>query len=112
MDPFAVVPQRLAELLRPQLDAIADEVQREVQLQVPEYARPADDAYVRTIRAGVTQALTLFVDRVADTGQNRDREHVVHTYQEIGRGESGEGRGLAALRGPRPVAHAARCPAR
>ncbi|MEW2116155.1 hypothetical protein AB0945_13325 [Streptomyces sp. NPDC005474] len=97
MDSFAVVPQRLAELLRPQLDEIADEVQREVQLQVPEYARPADDTYVRTIRAGVTQALTLFVDRIADTGQNRDREHVVHTYQEIGRGESGEGRGLEVL---------------
>ncbi|WP_055526231.1 PucR family transcriptional regulator [Streptomyces graminilatus] len=97
MDPFAVVPRRLAEFLRPQLDEIAGEVEREVQLQVPEYARPADDTYVRTIKAGVTQALTLFVDRIADTGQQRDLEHVVHTYQEIGRGESGEGRGLEVL---------------
>ncbi|WP_329310650.1 PucR family transcriptional regulator [Streptomyces sp. NBC_01262] len=95
MDPFAVVPHRLADFLRPHLDGIAVEVEREVQLQVPEYARPADDAYVRTIRAGVKQALTLFVDRIADAG--RDREHVVHTYQVIGRGESVEGRGLEVL---------------
>ncbi|MGW1785171.1 PucR family transcriptional regulator [Streptomyces sp. NPDC002143] len=97
MDPFVVVPHRLADFLRPHLDEIAEEVAREVQLQVPEYARPADDAYVRTIRAGVTQALTLFVDRVAGTGRERDLERVVRTYQEIGRGESGEGRGLEVL---------------
>ncbi|MFK0113045.1 PucR family transcriptional regulator [Streptomyces sp. NPDC091217] len=95
MDPFTDVPHRLADFLRPHLDDIADEVEREVQLQVPEYARPADDAYVRTIRAGVKQALALFVDRIADTGQ--DRGHVAHTYQEIGRGEAGEGRGLEVL---------------
>ncbi|WP_427925059.1 PucR family transcriptional regulator [Streptomyces sp. cg40] len=95
MDPLAVVPQRLADFLRPHLDDIAAEVAREVQLEVPEYARPADDAYVRTVRAGVTQALTLFVDRIADSG--RSGEHVVRTYQEIGRGEAGEGRGLEVL---------------
>lgn len=72
MDPFVAVPQRLAEFLRPHLDDIAAEVAREVQLQVPEYTRPADDAYVRTIRAGVRQALTLFVDRIADTGREGD----------------------------------------
>ncbi|HEY8983228.1 MAG TPA: PucR family transcriptional regulator, partial [Streptomyces sp.] len=95
MDPFAVVPHRLADCLRPHLDAIAEEVEREVQLQVPEYARPADEAYVRTIRAGVGQALALFVDRVA--GSAEDRGRVVHTYQAIGRGEVDEGRGLETL---------------
>lgn len=95
MDSFAVVPHRLADFLRPHLDDIAEEVEREVQVQVPEYARPADEAYVRTIRAGVKQALTLFVDRIAETGQ--DRAHVARTYQEIGRGEAGEGRGLEVL---------------
>lgn len=95
MDPFAVVPQRLADFLRPHLDEITQEIEREVQLQVPEYARPADDAYVRTIRAGVRRALTLFVDRIADIDQ--DQERVARTYQEIGRGEAGEGRGLEVL---------------
>ncbi|MFD8305830.1 PucR family transcriptional regulator [Streptomyces sp. NPDC059690] len=95
MDPFAVVPQRLADFLRPHLDEITQEIEREVQLQVPEYARPADDAYVRTIRAGVRRALTLFVDRIADVDQ--DQERVARTYQEIGRGEAGEGRGLEVL---------------
>ncbi|MFI1030079.1 PucR family transcriptional regulator [Streptomyces sp. NPDC020951] len=95
MDPFAFVPHRLADFLRPHLDDIAVEVAREVQFHVPEYARPTDDAYVRTIRAGVNQALTLFVDRIAGVG--RSGERVVHTYQEIGRGEVGEGRGLEVL---------------
>ncbi|MET8981395.1 helix-turn-helix domain-containing protein [Streptomyces sp. NPDC004539] len=95
MDPFGVVPHRLADFLRPRLAEIVGEVEREVQLQVPEYARPGDDAYVRTIRAGVTQALSLFVDRVAGSGH--DRAQVAHTYYEIGRGESGEGRGLEVL---------------
>ncbi|MFK0111912.1 PucR family transcriptional regulator [Streptomyces sp. NPDC091217] len=95
MDPFAVVPRRLADLLRPRLDDIVEEVAREVQLQVPEYSRSNDDNYVRTIRAGVGQALRLFVDRIADT--DPDGKRVDYTYQEIGRGEAGEGRGLEVL---------------
>ncbi|WP_043217523.1 PucR family transcriptional regulator [Streptomyces sp. 351MFTsu5.1] len=95
MNPFAVVPQRLADFLRPHLDEIIEEIEHEVLLQVPEYARPADDAYVRTIRAGVRRALTLFVDRIADI--DLDQERVARTYQEIGRGEAGEGRGLEVL---------------
>lgn len=62
----AAVPPHLAELLRAQLEEVADEVEEEVRGQVPEYARPADGTYRENLRAGVVQALTLFVDHIAD----------------------------------------------
>jgi DNA-binding CsgD family transcriptional regulator len=94
-DPFAAIPVELADLLRAQLEEVADEVEREVRSSIPEYARPADDTYVRMVRAGVVQALTLFVDLIADP--LRDWESVAATYYEIGRGEALEGRSLDAL---------------
>jgi hypothetical protein len=77
------------------LDDVGAEVEREIQAHVPEYARPADDTYMRTIRAGVEQALRLFVDRIADPG--KDFEPLAHTFHEIGRGEAVECRSLEAL---------------
>jgi hypothetical protein len=95
MDPFAAVPHHLAECLRPLLDDVAAEVEREVQKHVPEYARPADDTYMKTIRAGVEQALTLFVDRIADP--NKDWQPIAQTFHMIGRGEAVEGRSMDTL---------------
>ncbi|MFI6558897.1 PucR family transcriptional regulator [Streptomyces sp. NPDC050534] len=89
------VPPELAELLFTQLERVADEVEEEVRRQVPEYARPADGTYRRNLRAGVVQALTLFVDHIADPcGQGAS---IAATYYELGRGEALEGRSLDAL---------------
>jgi hypothetical protein len=91
----APVPPELARLLRDQLEAVADEVEEEVRRQVPEYARPADAAYGTHLRSGVVQALTLFVDHIADPrGQGAA---ITATYYELGRGEALEGRALDAL---------------
>ncbi|MFF6780558.1 helix-turn-helix domain-containing protein [Streptomyces sp. NPDC012510] len=91
----APVPPELAKLLRDQLESVADEVEEEVRRQVPEYARPADGAYRAHLRSGVVQALTLFVDHIADPcGQGAS---ITATYYELGRGEALEGRGLDAL---------------
>ncbi|MGK5694578.1 PucR family transcriptional regulator [Streptomyces sp. URMC 128] len=89
------MPPELAELLRAQLAAVADQVEEEVRRQVPEYARPADGAYGRNLRAGVVQALTLFVDHIADPRD--DGGAIAATYYELGRGEALEGRSLDAL---------------
>lgn len=89
------VPPELAKLLRAQLAAVADDVEREVRRQVPEYARPADGAYGRNLRAGVVQALTLFVDHIADPREAGGE--ITATYHELGRGEALEGRSLDAL---------------
>ena len=89
------VPPDLADLLRAQLEEVADEVEEEVRRQVPEYARPADGTYRQHLRAGVVQALTLFVDHIADP---RGRgEAIAETYYALGRGEALEGRSLDAL---------------
>jgi DNA-binding PucR family transcriptional regulator len=89
------MPPDLAELLRADLPEVADEVEEEVRRQVPEYARPADGTYHEHLRAGVVQALTLFVDHIADPRRRGDE--IAATYYELGRGEALEGRSLDAL---------------
>ncbi|MFF5187001.1 PucR family transcriptional regulator [Streptomyces sp. NPDC000345] len=91
----ALVPPDLAQLLREDLQAVADEVEEEVRRQVPEYARPTDGTYGAHLRAGVVQALTLFVDHIADPRGRGDA--IAATYYELGRGEALEGRSLDAL---------------
>jgi hypothetical protein len=86
------MPPELAKPLRDQLQTVADDVVREVRRQVPEYARPADAAY---LRAGVVQALTLFVDHIADPDGCGDT--IAATYYELGRGAALEGRALDTL---------------
>ncbi|MGP4047979.1 PucR family transcriptional regulator [Streptomyces sp. 2A115] len=99
MDPFAAVPRALAAEItghmRRTLEEVSEEVEQEVRDGVPEYARPTDDTYMRTLRAGVVEALALFIERIAEPG--RDWGRVAHTYQEIGRGEAVEGRSLDTL---------------
>ncbi|MFJ8532136.1 PucR family transcriptional regulator [Streptomyces sp. NPDC093591] len=89
------VPAELAELLRAQLTAVADQVEAEVRRQVPEYAQPPDGPYGRNLRAGVVQALTLFVDHIADPRD--DGESIAATYNALGRAVAQEGRNLDVL---------------
>ncbi|WP_046733083.1 PucR family transcriptional regulator [Streptomyces humi] len=89
------VPADLAELLRAQLEEIADEVEEEVRSQVPEYEGPADGVHRRNLRAGVVTALTLFVDHIADARGGADA--IAATYYELGRVVALEGRSLEAL---------------
>ncbi|MFE9454028.1 helix-turn-helix domain-containing protein [Streptomyces sp. NPDC006739] len=91
----AALPAGLAERLRAQLEPVADEVEEEVRRQVPEYSRPADGIYRRNLRAGVVQALTLFVDHIGDPRGQGDA--IAGTYYELGCGEALEGRSLDAL---------------
>ncbi|NEA65771.1 PucR family transcriptional regulator [Streptomyces sp. SID12488] len=92
----APVPPELAKLLRDQLEAVADEVEEEVRAQVPEYAaRSADERYRALLRSGVVQALTLFVDHIADPRAQGDS--ITAIYHELGRGEALEGHSLETL---------------
>ncbi|WP_371658078.1 PucR family transcriptional regulator [Streptomyces sp. NBC_00280] len=92
----ALVPPELAKLLRDQLGAVADEVEEEVRRQVPEYAaRAADERYRALLRSGVVQALTLFVDHIADP--RAQGESITAIYYELGRGEALEGHSLETL---------------
>jgi len=89
------VPPDLADLLRARLDSVADLVEAEVRRQVPEYAGPPDGAYARNLRAGVVQALTLFIDHIADPRGPGDA--IAATYHALGRGVALEGRSLEVL---------------
>ncbi|MDO0935645.1 helix-turn-helix domain-containing protein [Streptomyces sp. DG2A-72] len=88
-------PPGLVELLRARLEEVADGVDEEVRSRVPEYARLGDDTDRKRLRDGVVQALTLFVDHIADPRNNG--ESIAATYYELGRGEALEGRGLDPL---------------
>lgn len=98
--PLTALPAELLDHLRPFLDEITEEVVRTIGVEIPEYARPADETYTHVINRGVAQALEGFLARLSGTGS--DGEDVRATYRRIGKGEADEGRSLdsfqAALR--------------
>jgi hypothetical protein len=93
--PWAELPARVAEILEPELPAMADEILRAIGEEVPEYARPLDGAFGEGVRNGVAQALERFLALV------RDPDHADPTlsrvYIALGREELRAGRTLDAL---------------
>ncbi|ANS70236.1 regulatory protein [Streptomyces lincolnensis] len=89
------VPPELAKVLRDELETVADEVEAEVCRHVPEYAQPDNPVYRDGLRAGVVQALTLFVDHIADPCGAGDT--ITATYHELGRSVAQEGSSLDTL---------------
>ena len=90
-----VLPPPLAAILRPELPSLADEIITAIRDKIPEYARPIDGPYGQIMRTGVEQALTSFVDLVADPATSRaDRDGVARM---LGRHEAEEGRSLDSL---------------
>ena len=81
--------------LRKDLGELGQETMRAIQTQIPEYARPSDENYRRTVRAGVEQALRSFLDILEQHPGNGDDWRAV--YRAIGAGEAREGRSLDAL---------------
>ena len=94
-EPWDALPARVADVLEPELPAISDAILRAIGEEVPEYARPLEGAFGRSVRTGVTQALQRFLALVrepggADASQNR-------IYIALGREELRAGRTLDAL---------------
>ncbi len=90
-----VLPPPLAHILRPELPSLADEIIMAIRDKIPEYARPIDGPYGQLMRTGVEQALTSFVDLVADPAMSpADRDEVARM---LGRHEAEEGRSLDSL---------------
>ena len=81
--------------LRADLGELGNETMRAIQTQIPEYARPSDENYRRTVRAGVEQALRSFLDILEQHPGNGSDWRAV--YRAIGAGEAREGRSLDAL---------------
>ncbi len=92
---FAAVPPEAAEVLRPVLPALADEMIAAISLEVPDYARAMEGTFGQLVRMGVEVALNRFMDMVADPAADVTRAR--DTYVNLGRGEFHAGRSLDAL---------------
>lgn len=87
--------RRLASLLRPELPSLAEEIIEAIRREIPEYARPMDGPYGHALRVGVHQALTTFVDLVANPVTSpQKRDEICRT---LGKLEASEGRDMATL---------------
>lgn len=89
------LPEEMSDVFRPYLDLLAEEMIKEIEQGVPEYARPADEEYARMTRMAVEGALRHFVALIGDP--ECSWESVAAVYQEIGWAEAREGRSLDAL---------------
>jgi hypothetical protein len=89
------LPPELAEIMRPELPSLSDEIITQIRQQIPEYARSMDGSYGKVLRLAVEQALTSFVDIVADPGMSR--AHRDDLCRKLGRYEAEEGRSLDSL---------------
>ena len=93
--PWEGLPPEVADVLRPELPALADEIVAELSRGVPDYARPLEGPFGQALRAGVEEALGRFTLFVADPKADPDAGREV--YLNLGRGEMRAGRSLDAL---------------
>ncbi|WP_020668686.1 helix-turn-helix domain-containing protein [Amycolatopsis nigrescens] len=92
---WSLLPSELSGIFRPRVADVAGEVLTEIQQAVPEYARPLEGPFGKTITAGVQEAILQFVDRLGDpTSPADDRGRVFHR---LGRHELSQGRNLDVL---------------
>jgi len=93
--PWEGLPPEVADVLRPELPGLADEIVAELSRGVPDYARPLEGPFGQALRAGVEEALGRFTTIVANPGSDLDAGREV--YVNLGRGEMRAGRSLDAL---------------
>jgi hypothetical protein len=85
----------VADVIEPELDAIADEILDTIAREVPEYARPLEGSFGRGVRTGVTEALGQFLELIRSPSGARGPGREV--YVALGRGELRQGRTLDSL---------------
>ncbi|WP_336210835.1 helix-turn-helix domain-containing protein [Nonomuraea sp. LPB2021202275-12-8] len=86
-------PGHIVDTLRKGVGGVSTEVVAEIQVRIPEYARPSNELYIKVIRTAVEQAIDGFLDRIEFPGAPWDPE----PFRMIGRGEAAEGRNLEPL---------------
>jgi hypothetical protein len=93
--PWEGLPPEVADVLRPELPGLADEIVAELSRGVPDYARPLEGPFGQALRTGVEEALGRFTTIVESPGLDLDAGREV--YVNLGRGEMRAGRSLDAL---------------
>jgi hypothetical protein len=91
----SALPPGLAATFRPHLPSLAEAIILAIREKIPEFARPIDGPYGQIMRTGVEQALTSFVDRIADPGAPLG--HRDEVARMLGRHQAEEGRSLDSL---------------
>lgn len=94
-EPVVTIPPGLATIMRPELPSLAEEIIEEIRQAIPEYARPMEGPYGQAQRIGVEQALTSFLDSIADPSAPHERRDDM--CRRLGRFEALEGRSLDSL---------------
>ena len=94
-DLSAGLPRHLIASMRSHVPSLSDEIITALRQELPEYARPMDGPYGHALRTGVHQALSSFVDLLADPAAPRDKRDEV--FRSLGRYEAYEGRSLDTL---------------
>jgi hypothetical protein len=94
-EPWRGLSPRVADLIEPELGAIAKEILATIAREVPEYARPLEGSFGRGVRRGVEEALRQFLALVRDPDAGREPGREV--YVALGRGELRQGRTLDSL---------------
>src|SRR4051794_39386421 len=92
--PWEALPRDVADVIRPELPALADDVIVALREGVPAYAQPLEGAFGRGVRLGVESALRQFVEMIGQPGSARLGREV---YVNLGRGEMPAGGSLNAL---------------
>jgi PucR C-terminal helix-turn-helix domain/GGDEF-like domain len=92
---WGALPPEVADMLRPELPTLADEIIAAISEGVPDYARPLEGPFGVALRIGVVEALRQFVSIVEDPAGGRGAGREV--YVNLGRGEMRAGRSLDAL---------------
>ncbi|MFE7133453.1 helix-turn-helix domain-containing protein [Streptomyces sp. NPDC057638] len=91
------LPQEFADILRPEVPSLIQEIGIEVTRAYPEYARLLDGPYGHGIRVGVEESISVFVDQVAEpSAPSALRDEMCRRF---GRYEAYEGRPLDSLQG-------------
>src|SRR4051812_2935879 len=84
--------ERLTEIMRRELPSLSEEIVSEIRETIPEYARPLDGPYGRTLRSGVERALNGFFAGVVSPSAPLD-----DICRKLGEFEAYEGRQLDTL---------------
>ncbi|MFB9834492.1 PucR family transcriptional regulator [Actinoallomurus acaciae] len=84
--------ERLTAIMRTELPSLTKEIVAEIRDGIPEYARPIDGPYGRTLRSGVERALAGFVEWISSPDALPD-----DICYKLGRFEAYEGRQLDVL---------------
>ncbi len=93
--PWDDLPPAVAEVLRPELPGLVEEMIEALREGVPDYARPLEGPFGHGIRIGVESALRQFVEMIESPGSRRRPTREV--YVNLGRAEMRSGRGLDVL---------------